>query len=456
MIAPISLQESSAMVATRPHHEIDEKPNAAFEDVLNGLSANPDDLEDETVSNRTALHEAQGEDDVSMAPDSDPSPDGFKPDAQLMVGAMTNEASDGLTTKDQMDPGIRHTFQSGSEAAHLGAVSVPSFDRVFTPNGTPAPIVHGNASRSVGDLPKSTVPNHMAIAESSTAATLGNIDQNGIEKHEQVKELALSQPRQSDVFGSASALSVKLVAEANATSTKVQQKTLQMQNPDSLSGVYDVLRTDQMLRLESGGITAPANPAAGLSAGNFPMIDLPQNSTSLAPKTARSDHLSGISLSDLTVDETTMGSRPIEGPGTASLSAPTAQASAKPIVMQIVHLAPQLGQQVVEISLNPEELGKLRLSLTSVEGALTLSISADRSETLDLLRRHASDLGQQFSDLGYDSIEFQFHAGREDAQTTQKDPLTDEEPGAVATTEQVPEETARVLTVTQTGLDLRL
>lgn len=440
----------------RPSHQVDDKPNGAFEDVLSSLLAMPDEADEETVSHQTLLNVAQGEDDVPAASDQNSSANVSGPDSQLLVGSVTGGVPDDMKTQDQTDPGIRLAVQSGPGSTHTGAVLGSNFNTVLTADGEPDPIGHANPSRSTGDPSKSNVPNHIAAAHSSNAVALDEIDPQEIEELRRGRELASSQPRPSDLLGSASVLSAKLVAESNITSMKVPQRTLQMQTLDSSIGVDEVLLTDPKIRLESDGDTAFAKPATGLAVPNVPMVDLPRNTTGLLPEVAMSEHRSLTSVSELIVEETTIGPRPTEGPGTASLPAPAAQASVKPVVMQIVQLASQLGQQAVEISLNPEELGKLRLSLTSVEGALTLSISADRSDTLDLLRRHADDLGRQFSDLGYDDIEFQFHGGKNDAQSSQPETLTDEEIRAVAKNEHALEPPARVLTVTQTGLDLRL
>ncbi|SFS19170.1 flagellar hook-length control protein FliK [Yoonia litorea] len=61
-----------------------------------------------------------------------------------------------------------------------------------------------------------------------------------------------------------------------------------------------------------------------------------------------------------------------------------------------------------EIALNPEELGRVKLSLTATEGAVTLSLLAERPETADLLRRHIDVLSQEFRALGYADITFSF------------------------------------------------
>lgn len=87
------------------------------------------------------------------------------------------------------------------------------------------------------------------------------------------------------------------------------------------------------------------------------------------------------------------------------------------------HVAPQIAAAVTnhpnkttEIALNPEELGRVRLSMTTVDGALTLHVVAERPETQDLLRRHIDVLAQEFRDLGYDTVSFSFEQdGQADA-----------------------------------------
>lgn len=68
-----------------------------------------------------------------------------------------------------------------------------------------------------------------------------------------------------------------------------------------------------------------------------------------------------------------------------------------------------------ELRLNPEELGRVRLSLSGAEGGLTVSITAERPETADLLRRHTDSLAREFAALGYGDVGFHFEGeSRED------------------------------------------
>lgn len=65
------------------------------------------------------------------------------------------------------------------------------------------------------------------------------------------------------------------------------------------------------------------------------------------------------------------------------------------------------------MTLDPEELGRIRLTLKGREGCMIVTVHADRAETLDLLRRNIDMLAQDFRDLGYVQTSFSFGGGSE-------------------------------------------
>ncbi|OYX41623.1 MAG: hypothetical protein B7Z02_14980 [Rhodobacterales bacterium 32-67-9] len=77
----------------------------------------------------------------------------------------------------------------------------------------------------------------------------------------------------------------------------------------------------------------------------------------------------------------------------------------------------------VEITLSPEELGRVRLTLATHDGALTMMVQADRPDTLDLLRRNIDSLAQDFRDLGYQDLTFSFGQERDPRQPPAPDGL---------------------------------
>ena len=79
------------------------------------------------------------------------------------------------------------------------------------------------------------------------------------------------------------------------------------------------------------------------------------------------------------------------------------------------HLAAQLRENLpippnkpVEIALSPEELGRVRMVVTQVEAGVAIQITAERQETLDLMRRNLDDLTSDLENLGYTEMSFSF------------------------------------------------
>jgi len=109
---------------------------------------------------------------------------------------------------------------------------------------------------------------------------------------------------------------------------------------------------------------------------------------------------------------------PLDDPGIGVLSASTsattstapaavasppaqAQSAAQQIAAALASPdQPRHGGHPIEIALDPPELGRVRLTLTEVNGALTLTIVADRPDTVDLMRRHLDLLAQEFARAG--------------------------------------------------------
>ena len=119
----------------------------------------------------------------------------------------------------------------------------------------------------------------------------------------------------------------------------------------------------------------------------------------------------------------------------------------------------QFPDRPVEITLSPEELGRVRLTLTTHDGALTMMIQADRPETLDLLRRNIDSLAQDFRDLGYQDLTFSFGQERNPRQSPDAGPLialaeTDAPPAPAAIG--APGHDRTRLVADGGGLDLRL
>ena len=98
-------------------------------------------------------------------------------------------------------------------------------------------------------------------------------------------------------------------------------------------------------------------------------------------------------------------------------AAPHTPVAERHVIQQIAQAAVQIANRPIELRLDPEELGRVRLVLSLGDhNAITVSINAERPETLDLMRRNISELSQEFRDLGYDNPEFTFGSGKNDQQ----------------------------------------
>ncbi|MBC7477375.1 MAG: flagellar hook-length control protein FliK [Pseudorhodobacter sp.] len=62
----------------------------------------------------------------------------------------------------------------------------------------------------------------------------------------------------------------------------------------------------------------------------------------------------------------------------------------------------------VELTLDPVELGKLRFEIITTSDRTQINLSVERTDTLDLLRRHADVLRAEFREAGFDGASLNF------------------------------------------------
>lgn len=105
-------------------------------------------------------------------------------------------------------------------------------------------------------------------------------------------------------------------------------------------------------------------------------------------------------------------SPPAAGPVLPAQSAPMIVISmpdvARQVAQQVAVLSKNSDQGSIEIALNPEELGRVRLSMVMSEGTIIVNVAAERSETMQMMRRHIDQLSQEFRDLGFGDVNFSF------------------------------------------------
>ena len=159
-------------------------------------------------------------------------------------------------------------------------------------------------------------------------------------------------------------------------------------------------------------------------------------------------------------EEAVLGPAESRGPGAPTLSgSPTAaslpKADPAAVMRQVAEAIPRGVDGGVEVTLSPEELGRVRFHIHSGEHGLVVQVAADRPETLDLMRRHADQLARNFAEAGYDGASFSFGdggaSGQERPSDTAAGPDTDLPLAEAAPT------TAAAQSQPQTdGLDIRI
>lgn len=82
------------------------------------------------------------------------------------------------------------------------------------------------------------------------------------------------------------------------------------------------------------------------------------------------------------------------------------------IAAQIAEAFAAKGEQKVEVSLNPQELGHVKMRVVTSETGITMIIHTERPETGDLMRRHIHELAEEFRRMGYEDISFEFSGGQ--------------------------------------------
>lgn len=143
----------------------------------------------------------------------------------------------------------------------------------------------------------------------------------------------------------------------------------------------------------------------------------------------------------------------------ASLSQVMARAETPGMIgRQIAEAFHRMSDKPMELALNPQELGRVKLSISASELGITVSVLAERPETLDLMRRNIDQLAREFQMIGYENINFAFSEGRSDHSQEQSEKA--QEPSRWhGIGEDRPDQTATPKTInlsTATGLDLRL
>lgn len=115
----------------------------------------------------------------------------------------------------------------------------------------------------------------------------------------------------------------------------------------------------------------------------------------------------------------------------------------------------------IELALNPAELGRVRMVMTPQDTGIVVTITAERGDTLDLMRRNIDDLGRSLNDLGFADVSFEFSqdqnasANPDETMPDERSADLDSPQGQQGSTLE-PTRHAITQTTATTGIDMRL
>jgi len=126
------------------------------------------------------------------------------------------------------------------------------------------------------------------------------------------------------------------------------------------------------------------------------------------------------------------------------------------VAQQLAEIARQMPERPIELALNPDELGRVRMTFSMSDGGINVAVVAELGETMELLRRHIDTLAQEFRNLGFRDVSFDF--SRNGQENTNGDD-TDQEHNANSDTPPAMAESQTPIQLSlepQSGLNLRL
>lgn len=206
-------------------------------------------------------------------------------------------------------------------------------------------------------------------------------------------------------------------------------------------------------------VAVPQSPKRQMSEGRLPQPDVqpvkqtPVQTTTPAPLTTMAEP--AVAEASLNPELIPLETRTVDSTTIARHDTITHRPEvARHIAQQLAEAARQMPDRPVELTLNPDELGRVRLTFTMSDGGIHVAVIAERGETMDLLRRHIETLAQEFRNMGYKDVNFDFSRnGQGNSGNTDSNP---DDPDTQTPTETQTLAPVQLSLEPSTGLDLRL
>ncbi|WP_165905251.1 flagellar hook-length control protein FliK [Rhodovulum euryhalinum] len=154
----------------------------------------------------------------------------------------------------------------------------------------------------------------------------------------------------------------------------------------------------------------PPSSSNGAPAATAPATIAPAARPADEPTALDSARTTGAAADLSAVETAPLGDAPVADRSASETgrTAPQPLDAPRPAMRAMAEALHRAADGAVELTLNPEELGRVRLTLNPGENGITVTIEADRGDTLDLMRRHADLLGNAMRELGYGEVVLDF------------------------------------------------
>jgi flagellar hook-length control protein FliK len=129
---------------------------------------------------------------------------------------------------------------------------------------------------------------------------------------------------------------------------------------------------------------------------------------------------------------------------------------ARHVAQQLADVAKHMPNRPIELSLNPEELGRVRMTFTINETGINIAVLTERGETMDILRRNIETLAQEFRELGHKDVNFNFSSNSQKNDEQNSDDSDAGNSSEIEHLETDQLEPARISLGQMNGLDIRL
>lgn len=317
-----------------------------------------------------ALAAPRGGDAAAGTPGLEPSADERSAAADRTPGAPSAETPTALA-----DPNAKPAPDAATPV--VGGASSPT-----APADAAAPGARGDALRSVGAAPSAA---STATSTATSAAASSTTSPSAAAPAEPDQPAAA--PGSVDATAATGAPGVDGEAAARDVAETETRRGVESNRGNGAAWSVEAARADAAKATAGAGTSAPG--AVETIAGADRMAD---------------PALGGL------VAGAERGAGPAPTPAPAPTAGPAPQALAAPVAAQVaLAAAAQKKDGSIELRLDPPELGKVRLELR-FDGAdqVSVTVQAERQETLDLMRRNAADLERQLREAGLslDTLDF--------------------------------------------------